>query len=163
MKLRYSKELLEPIVKQVTSMRQLLYKLNLKPTGGNYQNIKSKLSLYSIDCSHWTGQRSNIGNIQGTLKSSKLFLKDVLTRNSSYQSSKLRVRLLKENIIENVCVICDQGPVWNNKPLTLQLDHIDGNRNNNCLENLRLLCPNCHTQTPTHSGKNKARMPIPPR
>lgn len=53
----------------------------------------------------------------------------------------------------NCCAICNQGPVWNYKPLTLQLDHIDGDSDNNDISNLRLLCPNCHTQTPTYGSK----------
>lgn len=51
------------------------------------------------------------------------------------------------------CSECGQNPIWNNKKLTLQLDHIDGNSDNNSLENLRLLCPNCHTQTDTYGSK----------
>lgn len=61
-------------------------------------------------------------------------------------------RYLKENF-GDVCSECGQPNTWNNKPLTLQLDHIDGNSDNNQLSNLRLLCPNCHTQTVTHGSK----------
>lgn len=53
------------------------------------------------------------------------------------------------------CVECGQLPVWNNKPLTLQLDHKDGNSDNNEINNLRLLCPNCHTQTDTYGSKGQ--------
>lgn len=52
------------------------------------------------------------------------------------------------------CEICNMQNIWNNKPITLQLDHIDGNSDNNNLKNLRLLCPNCHTQTDTFCAKN---------
>jgi hypothetical protein len=65
--------------------------------------------------------------------------------------------LLKEYIKQtnnDNCAICGQLPTHNNLPLTLQLDHIDGNSDNNKLENLRLLCPNCHTQTPTFKSRN---------
>lgn len=55
----------------------------------------------------------------------------------------------------NVCAECGQPPVWNGKTLTLQLDHIDGDSDNNAIENLRLLCPNCHTQTPTYGNAGK--------
>lgn len=53
------------------------------------------------------------------------------------------------------CELCGQGPVWNNQPLMLQVDHHDGNNQNNTPENLRFLCPNCHTQTPTYSNKKR--------
>ena len=65
-------------------------------------------------------------------------------------------KTLKNFLIQEVgesCTECGQGPVWNNKPLVLHLDHIDGNSDNNFPENLRLLCPNCHTQTETYSSK----------
>lgn len=53
------------------------------------------------------------------------------------------------------CSECGQGPVWNGKPLTLQLDHIDGDSDNNALSNLRILCPHCHTQTETYGSKGR--------
>ena len=72
-------------------------------------------------------------------------------------SSGMRKRLLEQGLLKEVCGICGIGKVWNGKPLTLQLDHIDGNNDNNTLENVRLLCPNCHSQTHTFAGKNKSR------
>ena len=71
-----------------------------------------------------------------------------------YQTNKLRKRLLKEEIFENKCSICGICE-WNNLPITCELDHIDGNSKNHILKNLRLICPNCHSQTNTYCGKNK--------
>lgn len=62
---------------------------------------------------------------------------------------------LKKYYNQECCSVCDQNTIWNNKSLTLQLDHIDGNSDNNLPENLRLLCPNCHTQTETFTSKLK--------
>lgn len=84
-------------------------------------------------------------------------LKDVLVENSTYNNKKLKERLIKEQILENICAICSQLPEWNSKPLVLQLDHINGINNDNRLENLRLLCPNCYTQTDTFCNKGKIR------
>ena len=72
----------------------------------------------------------------------------------TYQTFKLKNRLLKDNIFENICTNCGITE-WQDLPINLHLDHIDGNCSNHKLENLRLLCPNCHSQTDTWCGKNK--------
>lgn len=64
------------------------------------------------------------------------------------------VKKYLKNTRGDVCEICGQNNYWNGKPLELQLDHIDGNSDNNILTNLRLLCPNCHTQTDTYTARN---------
>lgn len=71
-----------------------------------------------------------------------------------YQTYKLKNRLLKEGMLKYVCSCC-KITTWQNKPLSLELDHIDGDKYNHKLENLRLLCPNCHSQTDTYRGRNK--------
>lgn len=71
-----------------------------------------------------------------------------------YQTFKLKNRLLKEKIFENKCTCCGVTE-WQNKPLKMQLDHINGDNTNHKLENLRMICPNCHSQTDTYCGKNK--------
>ena len=71
-----------------------------------------------------------------------------------YQTLKLKKRLLKEGIKENKCDICSITE-WNNEVISMQLDHIDGNSHNHILSNLRMVCPNCHSQTNTYCGKNK--------
>ena len=71
-----------------------------------------------------------------------------------YQTLKLKKRLVKEGIKENKCEDCGIDS-WYGKPISIQLDHIDGNSHNHKLDNLRMRCPNCHSQTPTYSGKNK--------
>jgi ribosomal protein L40E len=83
-------------------------------------------------------------------------LDEILIEKSKWKggSKNLRIKLVKYGVIDNVCSECGIGPEWNGKRLTLQLDHINGDSSNNRLENLRILCPNCHTQTITHS-RNK--------
>lgn len=63
--------------------------------------------------------------------------------------------LRKHSLMEEVCALCGGLPVWNGQPLTLQLDHIDGNPSDNRIDNLRWLCPNCHSQTPTFTNKKR--------
>jgi hypothetical protein len=79
-----------------------------------------------------------------------------LAENTEYPGALLKRRLIKAGLIIDKCVICDALPVWCGKPITLQLDHINGNNKDNRFENLRVLCPNCHSQTDTYAGKNKA-------
>lgn len=76
-------------------------------------------------------------------------------RRPTYKTGTLRKRLLAHGILDNSCSECGIGPEWNGKSLTLELDHINGINNDHRLENLRILCPNCHSQTSTFRGKNK--------
>ena len=82
-------------------------------------------------------------------------MEDILIENSPYHNIyRLKLRLLKEHLLEYKCGICGNKGEWNGFPLTLQLDHINGIHTDHRLENLRFLCPNCHSQTETFSGKN---------
>ena len=84
----------------------------------------------------------------------KINLKDILDgKHPQYQTNKLRIRLIKEGIKEHECESCGIKD-WNNNPISLELDHIDGDRTNHSLDNLRILCPNCHSQTSTYRGRN---------
>lgn len=74
----------------------------------------------------------------------------------SYQTNKLRIRLIEEGVKENKCEECKLDS-WCEKPLSLELDHIDGDRTNHKLKNLKILCPNCHSQTSTYRSKNKKK------
>ena len=82
-------------------------------------------------------------------------LDEILVKNSTYNRFHLKKRLLKQNLLENTCAICGCQPIHNGKPLVLVIDHINGVHNDNRINNLRMLCPNCHSQTDTFSGRNK--------
>ena len=85
----------------------------------------------------------------------KISLDEILEgKHPYYQTNTLRKRLISEGYKTGECEECHITE-WNGKPITIELDHIDGNRNNHSLENLKMLCPNCHSQTPTFRGKKR--------
>lgn len=79
---------------------------------------------------------------------------------SKATSSELRKRVLKHKLMDFVCEECGLRDEWNGKQIVLHMDHIDGDSKNNVLENLRFLCPNCHSQTDTYTGKNASKAKI---
>lgn len=122
---------------------------------GNYQTIKNKIKEFDIDISHFTGQAWNQGKRYRQINKPKP-LEEILKENSPYQSYKLKERLLKNGLKEYKCECCNNTE-WLGKPIKLELHHINGNHNDNRLENLQLLCPNCHSFTDTYRSKNKVR------
>lgn len=146
----YNEEDLREAVKTSTSIRQVLDKLNIVPAGGNYQTTNRRIQKLNIDTSHFTGQAWNKGKIIGP----KRLIEEYLKENSVVQSFKLKNRLIAEGLKEHKCECCGITE-WMGKPAPIELDHINGNHHDNRLENLRILCPNCHAQTDTYRGKNK--------
>lgn len=101
------------------------------------------LDNYNIDYSKLLGSGSR----------RKRNINDILIEDSNFKNSHLKDRLLKENLKENKCEICGINE-WNGKPISLQLHHINGNSQDNRIDNIQLLCPNCHSQTENFGGKN---------
>ena len=146
----YTEQELRESVKTSTSIRQVLSKLNIVAAGGNYQTTNKRIKKLNIDTSHFTGRAWNKGQTIGP----KRDIKEYLSNEFPILSRKLKNRLIKEGLKEHKCECC--GIIeWNGKPTPIELDHINGNHHDNCLENLRILCPYCHAQTDTYRGKNK--------
>jgi 5-methylcytosine-specific restriction endonuclease McrA len=144
---------LREIIKKSNSISEILKHFDLSNKGGNYKTLQKRLLRDNIDISHiQLGLTSNKGR---AFKRDKIPLETILTIGSTYNRSHLKERLLKEGILKNECVICGQLPTWNGKPLSLQIDHINGISDDNRLENLRILCPHCHSQTESFAGRNK--------
>lgn len=148
---KFTKDEMEKIVNDSVSIADVCRKCGWKPTGGNYRIIKKNLEEYNIDNSHFTGQRTNIGNKNNKNKEKKL--EEYLTINSNISSHVLKNKLIKEKYKKYQCENKECGiSKWHGKQISLQLHHINGNPNDNRLENLQLLCPNCHSLTETYCG-----------
>ena len=152
MKRRWNESQLNNAIKDSKSYRQVLHKLGLKEAGGNYQQIKKYIKEYNFDISHFTGKVWNKG-LKGIGKP-RLSLESILVKNSYYQSFKLKRRLFVAGIKQPKCEECGWAKKNSDGYLPLELDHINGDHNDNRLENLRVLCPNCHSLKPNHRGRN---------
>lgn len=138
------------IVKQSDSFAECCRLLGLSDKGSNGPNkIKQRCEELNITTEHFTRSARHQNK-------AKYSLEEILIENSSYTSmNRLKIRLFKEGLLEEKCAICGNLGEWNDKPLSLVIDHINGNHSDNRIENLRILCPNCHSQTETFAGKNK--------
>ena len=131
-------------VEESINFTEVLDKIGVPRQGNNSGTLKNILDTNNIDYSHFTGRARSY-------KTSYINVSEYLNSSKKIGTSALKKKLLKENLIEDKCAICGLTE-WQNKPITLQLHHIDGNSNNNNLDNLQLLCPNCHSQTDNYCG-----------
>lgn len=150
---RWTVRQLRKAAKNSRSIRQVLHKLGLREAGGNYTQIKKYLHLYNIDTSHLKGRAWNKGMKMPFIP--KIPLEEILIKNSTYQSYKLKARLFREGIKKARCEICGWAEKSPDGRTPLELDHINGDSRDHRLKNLRILCPNCHSLQPTHRGRNR--------
>lgn len=143
------------IIEKSLSMTDALQKLGLENKGGNHRTFKERMLFlgYSFDAFKKAGQDASLKALRSNIQA--LPLESILVENSSYARHHLKRRILQHNLIPYVCDLCKQTNSWNKQPLVLVLDHINGIYNDNRLENLRFLCPNCNSQQSTFAGKNK--------
>lgn len=148
----WSKEQLEAAVASSKNIREVLTNLSLKESGGNYSCFKKYVEKYSISTSHFTGRGWRKGL---SIPRNPVFtLEEILTTNSTFQTGKLKKRLFAAGLKKPRCEECGWKKMSPDGRLPLELDHVNGIRTDNRLENLRILCPNCHSLKPTHRGSN---------
>ena len=144
----FSDEQFCEIILTSTSYTEALRKLGYSGGGNSNKVLKERIEKLGLDTSHFNSYTSYSFS-KKKLENEEWFIKNC---NRDNKSSKKR---LLEMGVANKCAICGLLPVWNNQTLILQLDHIDGDNTNNEISNLRLVCPNCHTQTETFCNRNK--------
>lgn len=128
------------------SVAEILRFFGYSSKGGNFKTVKARIAKLGCDTSHFKN------GIQ-SFRTPALGNEAVFTVNSTYNRRCLKQRIIDQALIPHVCASCGQTTSWNHKPLVLQLEHKNGVSNDNRLENLEFLCPNCHSQTETFAGK----------
>lgn len=146
---KYQKENLEKIIKESFTFKECLIKLGINNFGSSINTLKKYIKKYDINTEHFNNK------IDIIIKRNTINIKDILINNSSYSTTHLKERLYKEGLKEKKCELCGQDEKWNGRHMSLILDHINGINNDNRLENLRIVCPNCNATLPTHCRGNK--------
>ena len=146
----YTESELRAVVATATSMSEVLRRFGLRPAGGNHRQLRKWLEAWQIPTDHfgrgWYGPRRE-----------RVPLEKVLVAGSTYHRGHLKRRLYEEGLKERRCEMCGQGEEWRGGRMALILDHINGVADDNRLENLRIVCPNCAATLETHCGRQNRR------
>lgn len=146
--MKYTKEVLQEAVSNSFSVQSVMKTLGLRITGGGHSHISKRIRDLEIDTSHFTGQAHSKGKTSPRRKTADEIL--ILGSEFGYRSKPHQLRRAMIEIgVDSSCALCYTGDQWNGRPLTLEVDHIDGRSWDNRKENLRFLCPNCHSQQDT--------------
>jgi hypothetical protein len=135
------------LVAESTTYTEVLAHFGLENKGHNCRTLHRRIFESGADDSHIAMRKPGVGTRRS--------LKEILVKGSTYSRWHLKRRLLEEGLLKNECASCGGGPTWQGEPLSLPLDHINGDSTDHRRHNLRLLCPNCHSQTRTYGGKKR--------
>ena len=150
---KLSDEYIQEILDTSNTMSEVCRRLDVSASNGSSRTVHSRIAGLSLD------------KFQANHKAYKLSLTlgrslthaEIFTEDSTIPRKTVRKVVLRDNLIPYTCSLCPIGPEWNGKALSLQLDHVNGINNDNRIDNLRFVCPNCHSQTPTFAGKNNKK------
>ena len=146
--MKYERESFTEKVRISNSLSDVARHLGLSPSKGNRDTIKKYIVLYNIDTSHFCF----VGQSSFQVKKE---LNEILVENSTYPTTHLKNRLYDEGLKIRKCELCNQDENWQGKKMSLILDHINGDKFDNRIENLRIVCPNCNATLETNCSKNK--------
>jgi len=157
MPIKWTEEQLIEEVPKALNMTDLIRKLGLCPTGGSRLTIKKWIDKLNLDISHFETRKDVLIRIGGIKE--KIPLEKILIQNSTYSRCHLKRRLILEGYLKEECSLCGQGTCWQGKKMALNLDHINGVRDDNRINNLRFICPNCDATLSTYCGRKAFKEP----
>lgn len=152
-KIYYEKKNLENFIRESKSYNECLKRMGLSNRPGNYGTLKKYIKLYGIDTSHF--YISYMDGLRNYSIEYKKPLDEILIENSTFSRRSLKKRIFEAGLKQNICEECGQGEIWRDRKISLILDHVNGINDDNRIENLRILCPNCNATLDTHCSKNK--------
>jgi hypothetical protein len=148
---RYADTELAEAVRACHSIRAVLKRIGLVPAGGNYEVVRKRIQALNLDTSHFKGQ----GHLRGLTHTwRRRPLEEILVRGRLENTWRLKNRLISEGLKAERCEACGRNR-WMRQTIPLEIHHRDGDRTNNLLHNIELLCPNCHALTDNYRGKKK--------
>lgn len=146
----YPKERIQDAVDKSRFLKEVMENLGIMVGGGNWALVNKYIKEYKIDTSHFLTREQAI-NLKK--KAGRLTAKDLLVENCKHSRANLKRLIYREELLPIKCNECGQNEIWRGKTFSLVLDHINGINNDNRIENLRLMCPNCNATLDTHCKK----------
>jgi len=146
---KYYKKNVEDIVKNSFTYKECMIKLGINNFGSSLNTLKKYIKIYNLDISHFNNSIDIL-----IIKNTK-DINEWLQNGTNISSFKLKNKLYKEGLKEKKCEKCGQDEIWKGEKMSLILDHINGINDDNRIENLRIVCPNCNATLPTHCRGNK--------
>lgn len=150
---RYTEAQVRQAVQDSRSMAEALRRLGLRAAGGNHNTLKKLIERYELSTDHFDPYWS----VRGPRRDRATPLERILVEHSTYHRNHLKRRLYDEGLKQRVCELCGQGEEWHGRQMAMILDHVNGVHDDNRLENLQIVCPNCAATLDTHCGRKNRR------